>query len=85
MRPLQSSTMRATVLASLPFVDGVVIFDEDTPFELITTLQPDIIVKGGDYQAADIVGADIVAARGGKTVIVPTLPGHSTSLLVNRS
>jgi len=85
MRPLQSSTKRATVLASLPFVDGVVIFDEDTPFELITTLQPDIIVKGGDYQAADIVGADIVAARGGKTVIVPILPGHSTSLLVNRS
>ncbi len=84
-RPLQPATMRATVLASLPFVDGVVIFDEDTPFELITTLQPDIIVKGGDYQAADIVGADIVAARGGKTVIVPTLLGHSTSLLVNRS
>ncbi|MEK9760634.1 MAG: PfkB family carbohydrate kinase, partial [Candidatus Puniceispirillum sp.] len=84
-RPLQPATMRATVLASLPFVDGVVIFDEDTPFDLITTLQPDIIVKGGDYQAADIVGADIVATRGGKTVIVPTLPGHSTSLLVNRS
>jgi len=83
-RPLQPATMRATVLASLPFVDGVVIFDEDTPFDLITTLQPDIIVKGGDYQVEDIVGADIVAARGGKTVIVPTLPGHSTSLLVNR-
>ena len=81
-RPLQTATMRAAVLASLPFVDGVIIFDEDTPFELITTLQPDIIIKGGDYQAADIVGADIVTARGGRTVIVPTLPGHSTSGLV---
>lgn len=83
-RPLQPATVRATVLASLPFVDGVVIFDEDTPFELITALQPDIIIKGGDYRAEDIVGADIVAARGGRTVIVPTLPGHSTSALVNR-
>jgi len=83
-RPLQTATIRAAVLASLPFVDGVVIFDEDTPFELITTLKPDIIIKGGDYQGAEIVGADIVAALGGRTVIVPTLPGHSTSELVKR-
>ena len=63
-RPLQRCDSRANVLSSLPFVDGVAVFDEDTPFDLISTLQPDVILKGGDYKAADIVGADIVQARG---------------------
>jgi bifunctional ADP-heptose synthase (sugar kinase/adenylyltransferase) len=58
------------------------VFDEDTPYDLIATLQPDIIIKGGDYQADAVVGADIVTARGGKVVIIPTLDGHSTSKLI---
>ena len=56
-------------------------FDEDTPFDLIATLQPDIIVKGGDYNANQVVGADIVAARGGQVLIISTLDGHATSKL----
>jgi bifunctional ADP-heptose synthase (sugar kinase/adenylyltransferase) len=58
------------------------VFDEDTPYDLIATLQPDIIIKGGDYQADAVVGADIVTARGGKVVIIPTLDGYSTSKLI---
>jgi D-beta-D-heptose 7-phosphate kinase/D-beta-D-heptose 1-phosphate adenosyltransferase len=81
-RPVQPADIRSAVLASLGVVDAVVVFDEDTPFELISLLQPDFIVKGGDYRAEDVVGADIVAARGGKVVIVPILDGHSTSRLV---
>ena len=73
--------MRA-VLAALPFVDAVAVFDEDTPFDLIATLQPDIIVKGGDYTADQVVGADVVAARGGQVLIFSTLDGHATSKLI---
>ncbi|NDG37544.1 MAG: D-glycero-beta-D-manno-heptose 1-phosphate adenylyltransferase, partial [Alphaproteobacteria bacterium] len=62
--------------------DAVAVFDEDTPHDLIATLQPDIIIKGGDYQADAVVGADIVAARGGKVEIIPTLEGYSTSKLI---
>ena len=59
-------------------------FDEDTPFDLVSTLQPDVIIKGGDYKASDIVGADIVNARGGEVVIIPTLGKHSSSTIINR-
>ena len=83
-RPYQTAETRSAVLASLSAVDAVAVFEEDTPFDLISRLQPDIIIKGGDYQADDVVGADIVAARGGKVVIVPTLDGHSTSTLAAR-
>ena len=78
-RPLQLAETRSTILAALPFVDAVVLFDEDTPFTLIDTLRPDIIIKGGDYREQAVVGADIVKARGGKVVIIPTLKGHSTT------
>ncbi|MDC1293820.1 bifunctional heptose 7-phosphate kinase/heptose 1-phosphate adenyltransferase [Candidatus Puniceispirillum sp.] len=81
-RPTQSAELRSAVLAALPFVDAVAVFDEDTPFELIATLQPDIIVKGGDYTADQVVGADIVAARGGRVLIISTLEGHATSKLI---
>jgi D-beta-D-heptose 7-phosphate kinase / D-beta-D-heptose 1-phosphate adenosyltransferase len=81
-RPTQPVKLRSAVLAALPFVDAVAVFDEDTPFDLIATLQPDIIVKGGDYIADQVVGADIVAARGGQVLIVSTLDGHATSKLI---
>ena len=81
-RPHQPAEVRSAVLAALPFIDAVAVFDEDTPHDLIATLQPDIIIKGGDYQADAVVGADIVAARGGKVEIIPTLEGYSTSKLI---
>ena len=81
-RPVQNATTRAAAIAQLPFVDAVAIFDEDTPFELISTLQPDRLVKGGDYRPEDVVGQDIVAARGGDVVIIPTLGSHSSSALI---
>ena len=81
-RPHQSAELRSAVLAALPFVDAVAVFDEGTPFDLIATLQPDIIVKGGDYNADEVVGADIVAARGGQVLIISTLDGHATSKLI---
>ncbi|MDB2390197.1 bifunctional heptose 7-phosphate kinase/heptose 1-phosphate adenyltransferase [Alphaproteobacteria bacterium] len=83
-RPLQTSDSRASVLSCLPFVDGVAVFDEDTPFDLVSTLQPDVIIKGGDYTASNIVGADIVNARGGEVIVIPTLGTHSSSAIVER-
>ncbi|MEC8514959.1 MAG: D-glycero-beta-D-manno-heptose-7-phosphate kinase, partial [Pseudomonadota bacterium] len=78
-RPVQDEDQRAAVLSQLPFVDGVAVFGQDTPLELITVLQPDLIFKGGDYTAETVVGAEIAAARGGDVVIVPTLGSHSSS------
>jgi bifunctional ADP-heptose synthase (sugar kinase/adenylyltransferase) len=68
----------------LACVDRVVLFDEDTPLELITALQPDVLVKGGDYQLNEIVGREIVLARGGQVVALPFLPGYSTTALLER-
>ncbi len=81
-RPIQNARQRAAVMSSLPLVDGVAVFVEDTPLELITALQPDIIFKGGDYRPEDVVGGDIVAARGGEVIIIPTLGNHSSSSLI---
>ncbi|WP_348720863.1 bifunctional heptose 7-phosphate kinase/heptose 1-phosphate adenyltransferase [uncultured Candidatus Puniceispirillum sp.] len=83
-RPLQACDSRASVLSSLPFIDGVAVFDEDTPLDLVSILQPDVIIKGGDYTATDVVGADIVNARGGEVVIIPTLGTFSSSTIINR-
>jgi D-beta-D-heptose 7-phosphate kinase/D-beta-D-heptose 1-phosphate adenosyltransferase len=83
-RPLQDERSRAMVLLGLRSVDAVVKFDEDTPLDLITALQPDILAKGGDYTADTVVGRDVVEARGGRVVLVPFLPGHSTSAIVER-
>lgn len=78
-RPVQDEMSRALVLASLRFVDAVVLFDEDTPYELIKLVKPDVLVKGADYTDETIVGADIVQANGGEVVVIPLVEGYSTS------
>lgn len=83
-RPVNSESARALVLASLRFVTAVVLFGEDTPYELIRTVQPDVLVKGGDYRTDEIVGYDIVTARGGRVVTLDFLPGYSTSHLIEK-
>jgi D-beta-D-heptose 7-phosphate kinase / D-beta-D-heptose 1-phosphate adenosyltransferase len=84
-RPIQSEKARAEVLAALEAVDLVVIFDEDTPLALIRKVRPMVLVKGGDYRREDVVGREVVEADGGEVVIVPSIPGQSTSALVGRS
>jgi len=83
-RPVAGETARARVLAGLAVVDCVVLFDEDTPLELIQALGPDVLVKGADYGRDRIVGADWVEARGGRVVRVPLVAGFSTTTLVER-
>ena len=83
-RPVRREADRVYVLAGLAAVDAVVIFDEDTPLELVRVLQPDVIVKGGDYAPESVVGAELVAARGGRVVIIPLTPGQSTTSIVER-
>ncbi len=83
-RPLNTEADRAEVLLALEAVDYVVIFTEDTPFNLIERLRPDILVKGGDYTKDNIVGADIVEANGGEVVVIPFVEGKSTSGLVEK-
>ena len=83
-RPLQDEAARAAILLGLRSVDAVIRFDEDTPLELIRLLQPDVLVKGGDYTPETVVGRDLVEARGGKLVLIPFLPGHSTSRIEQR-
>ena len=83
-RPVRSETDRAVVLAALECVDAVVVFEQDTPLELVTCLAPDVIVKGGDYAGASVVGAAEVVARGGRVVIVPITPGHSTTSTIEK-
>lgn len=78
-RPVRTEAERATLLAALECVDAVIVFDEDTPFELVAVLTPDVIVKGGDYALTTVVGGDLVTARGGRVVIVPITAGHSTT------
>ena len=83
-RPIRSEGERAYVLASLEAVDAVSLFDQDTPLELVQLLQPDVIVKGGDYSPDTVVGASDVRARGGEVVIIPLTPGHSTTSTIER-
>lgn len=83
-RPLQDEKTRAEVLASLFYVNAVVLFDEETPLELIKMISPDVLVKGGDYKIETIIGADWVMQNGGKVEIIPLLEGYSTSGSVNR-
>lgn len=80
-RPLQDQTSRSTVLASLHFVDYVVIFDEETPYELIKALQPDVLVKGADYKVEQIAGHDIVLAKGGEVKLIELVQGYSTTAI----
>jgi len=83
-RPVRGENDRAHVLAALEVVDAVVLFDEDTPLELIRALAPDVLVKGGDYTVDTVVGAPDVMQRGGDVVIIPLTPGHSTTGTVER-
>lgn len=81
-RPVRGEIERAYVLAALETVDCVVLFDQDTPLELIERLRPDVLVKGGDYREETIVGASQVRAWGGSVVVVPLTPGHSTTNII---
>jgi D-beta-D-heptose 7-phosphate kinase/D-beta-D-heptose 1-phosphate adenosyltransferase len=81
-RPLLPEADRARVLAALAVVDAVVLFDEDTPAELVRRLEPDVLVKGADYAEDAIVGKDMVEARGGRVVRLPLVEGRSTSKIV---
>jgi D-beta-D-heptose 7-phosphate kinase/D-beta-D-heptose 1-phosphate adenosyltransferase len=83
-RPVNPEQERAEVLAALGCVDAVTVFDEETPFEIITRLQPDILVKGADWGADRIVGREVVEARGGRVVRVELVEGHSSSGLIAR-
>ena len=83
-RPVQDENARAFVLAGLSTVDAVIIFDEDTPLNLIKAIQPDVLVKGGDWPEDQIVGAEIVKARGGEVLSLPFSEGYSTSELIEK-
>jgi D-glycero-beta-D-manno-heptose 1-phosphate adenylyltransferase len=83
-RPITPEAERAEILAALAVVDAVVIFDEETPAEIIRALQPDVLVKGADWPADQIVGRDTVEARGGRVVRVPVEAGFSTTSIVER-
>jgi rfaE bifunctional protein nucleotidyltransferase chain/domain len=83
-RPVRTETERAYVVAALGMVDAVVVFEQDTPLQLIRALEPDVIVKGGDYSEDTVVGASEIRARGGRVVIVPLTPGHSTTAIVEK-
>ena len=78
-RPIQDEQSRMQIMASLDFVDAVMLFSEDTPYELIQKIQPDVLVKGADYNPKDIVGYDIVTAKGGEVKTLEFLEGYSTS------
>jgi D-beta-D-heptose 7-phosphate kinase/D-beta-D-heptose 1-phosphate adenosyltransferase len=84
-RPVNSQDSRAIVLASLVMVDAVVIFEEDTPLELIKAILPDVMVKGGDYRVDEIAGAGEVIAAGGRVIINPILKGFSTTSILRQS
>jgi D-glycero-beta-D-manno-heptose 1-phosphate adenylyltransferase len=83
-RPLQDQNSRARILAALQFVDLVIFFDEDTPYDLISQLLPDILVKGSDYLAENIVGADVVKRNGGVVKTIDFVPGYSTTRIVDK-
>src|SRR5262249_54225750 len=84
-RPIQDVHARAEVLAALEAVDLVVVFEQDTPLELIKRIRPKILVKGGDYRPEEVVGRDFVEGDGGEVILVDLVPGHSTSAIVRRS
>ncbi len=83
-RPLQDEKSRASIVASLGFVSAAIIFEEDTPYELIKIIQPDVLVKGGDWKLEQIVGADLVKQRGGDVVSIEFIKGYSTTGIENK-
>ena len=83
-RPVNDEKARAVVLAALEFVDAIMFFDEDTPYNLIKNVQPDVLVKGKDYKAEDIVGYDIVTNNGGRVETIELVEGFSTTNTINK-
>lgn len=83
-RPVNDQDSRALLLASLLMVDAVVIFEEDTPLQLINAVKPDVLVKGGDYTIEQIVGAKEVIANGGRVAINPIIEGYSTTSIIDK-
>lgn len=83
-RPVNDEASRAMVLSALACVDHIVVFEEDTPYELIRSVAPDVLVKGGDWSVDRIVGRDLVEERGGRVLSIPLLPGHSTTAIIDR-
>lgn len=83
-RPINDQESRAIILSSLIFTDRIIFFEEDTPLELIRYIQPDILVKGSDYKPEDIVGYDIVKAKGGEVITIDLTEGFSTSAILER-
>ena len=83
-RPILPLADRIVMLEALRMVDAVAPFAEDTPYELISLIQPDVLVKGADYRIEDVVGREIVEARGGRVELVELVPGHSTSEIIRR-
>lgn len=83
-RPVNDENARALALASLIFVDEVILFDTDTPYDLIDYVQPDVLVKGGDYNPEEIVGYDIVKAKNGKIFTIDFVEGYSTTSILNK-
>jgi rfaE bifunctional protein nucleotidyltransferase chain/domain len=83
-RPVNSETTRLNVLASLFFVNAVILFDEPTPYELVKFIEPDVLVKGGDWKKEDIVGYDLVTKNGGKVETIEYLEGYSTTAIIKK-
>jgi D-beta-D-heptose 7-phosphate kinase/D-beta-D-heptose 1-phosphate adenosyltransferase len=84
-RPIHPEQERAELLSALACVDAVVVFDEDTPFHIVSAIQPDVLVKGADWAADAIVGRDVVEARGGRVVRIALAPGYSTTAILQRA
>ena len=83
-RPIIEEQSRAILLASLEFVDAVILFSEDTPINLISTLLPDVLAKGGDYEIETIVGHEIVQNNGGKVILIPFVDGFSSTTIIDK-
>ncbi len=84
-RPVNNQESRSLLLASLLIVDAVIVFEEDTPLELIKVIMPDVLIKGGDYTVEQIVGANEVLANGGRVVVNPILEGFSTTTIIEQA
>lgn len=83
-RPVNNQDARALVLASLSYVSAVCLFDEDTPYDLIREVEPDFLVKGADYKPTEIVGSDLVLAKGGEVITIPLTPGYSSTSILSK-
>jgi D-glycero-beta-D-manno-heptose 1-phosphate adenylyltransferase len=82
-RPINNENDRAFMLAAYSFIDAIILFEEDTPYNLISVVKPHYLVKGGDYSPETVVGADIVENLGGKVIILPFIDGYSSSKLIS--